>query len=130
MKRPKRMLPQLPPPEAIRIADKEFPRVRYGEGKEDWDADEHPCRDCGVQKGQFHVLDCRIERCPACGEQLISCDCSGQGVLTNSQLDEIMSKITYNVNIVLGDGEPPRKPVKPSKIKREKSGPGESEGEK
>jgi len=121
------MLPELPPPEAIRIADKEFPRVRYGEGKEDWDADEHPCRDCGVQKGQFHVPDCRVERCPACGEQLIPCDCCGEGVLSDAQIEKIVSGLTFKATIVLGGDKPPKKPLKPSKIKRKKTGQGESD---
>jgi hypothetical protein len=33
------------------------------------------CGDCGVKEGQLHVLGCDMEPCPACGGQLISCDC-------------------------------------------------------
>ncbi len=35
----------------------------------------HPCRDCATQPGDFHVVGCCVERCPACGGQAISCDC-------------------------------------------------------
>lgn len=31
------------------------------------------CGDCGVMRGQLHVPTCDMERCPACGEQYISC---------------------------------------------------------
>jgi hypothetical protein len=50
-------------------------RVRYGEEADDWGADQHPCHDCRVIKGQFHVFGCDGERCPVCGGQMISCEC-------------------------------------------------------
>ena len=33
------------------------------------------CHDCGTKEGQLHVLGCDMERCPFCGNQLISCRC-------------------------------------------------------
>jgi len=33
------------------------------------------CKDCGVSEGQLHKSGCDMERCPFCGNQLISCDC-------------------------------------------------------
>ena len=33
------------------------------------------CHDCGVNEGRIHELGCDMERCPFCGNQLISCSC-------------------------------------------------------
>jgi len=34
------------------------------------------CHDCGAREGEFHQPGCDDERCPFCGGQLISCECS------------------------------------------------------
>lgn len=36
---------------------------------------EDVCITCEVKKGQFHLLGCDMECCPACGRQAIECDC-------------------------------------------------------
>jgi hypothetical protein len=55
---------------------RQLPRVRYGEEQDDWGQDMHPCGDCGVDKGEFHVPGCDVEQCPVCAGQAIGCDCA------------------------------------------------------
>ncbi len=57
------------------INDEDYERVRYGDEEDYWGADEQPCGDCAVLKGQFHVPGCDIECCPVCGLQVLDCDC-------------------------------------------------------
>ena len=59
----------------VTVAGHERQRLRYGEEGDDWGADERPCHDCAVVKGQLHVPGCDVERCPRCGDQQISCEC-------------------------------------------------------
>lgn len=37
-----------------------------------------PCHDCGAQPGAYHDPGCDAERCPACGDQSISCRCDAE----------------------------------------------------
>lgn len=41
-------------------------RIRYGSERDDWGADEHPCHDCRVIKGEFQVDGCDGEESPVC----------------------------------------------------------------
>lgn len=33
------------------------------------------CHDCCAEEGQLHLVGCDMERCPFCGNQLITCGC-------------------------------------------------------
>lgn len=33
------------------------------------------CPGCGQEVGKYHLVNCDVERCPICGEQLYSCYC-------------------------------------------------------
>lgn len=61
-------------PEVL-IEGETFTRIPYGSESDDYGADDHACGDCGVVKGQYHVMDCDVEECPRCNGQFISCDC-------------------------------------------------------
>ena len=56
---------------------KRFEPVRVG-GNGDFceNCDEDArCHDCGAMYGHYHHDGCDCERCPICGNQIISCDC-------------------------------------------------------
>lgn len=60
----------------IKLNGNLYPRIPYG--LDGWFNGEFYCHDCNVGKGQIHHMGCDVERCPACGLQLISCDCQDE----------------------------------------------------
>lgn len=64
----------------ISLKGREWHRLTYGqEQRGNYGPDDQPCHDCGALEGQYHVLGCDIEECPACHEQRISCECNRVG---------------------------------------------------
>ena len=52
-----------------------FTRVKYRSERYEQPDRPQQCRDCGVERGQFHVPVCCVEECPRCSQQMLSCRC-------------------------------------------------------
>jgi len=51
-----------------------FARIRYGKESTILVMPKR-CKNCGVEKGQIHVMGCGTERCPKCNGHLWRCGC-------------------------------------------------------
>ena len=63
--------------EKLHIDGEVYQRIKYGE-EPYWTGQLEPeqrCHDCGALLKNYHHWECDMECCPACGEQLIGCDC-------------------------------------------------------
>lgn len=58
------------------------------------------CHDCDVQEGKIHKRGCDMERCPFCGDQLITCTCS----YNQLQIDCSPGSDTYKYGLNLQQG--------------------------
>ena len=62
---------------SIMLGGKTYERIKVGDERDfepNMSAGE-VCHDCNAGVGQYHHSGCDAERCPACGGQLITCDC-------------------------------------------------------
>jgi len=57
----------------------EYIPVKFGDENDGYNLGE-TCSDCGVKKGEYHHIDCDEEKCPVCGDQLLSCYCFDGGI--------------------------------------------------
>lgn len=61
----------------VHIGGRVYDRIRVG-APGDFDEgspEDTRCHDCYALFGHVHHWGCDAERCPACGRQLLSCDC-------------------------------------------------------
>lgn len=54
---------------------KRYNRIPVGDARDFGPGSKENCGDCNAPPGGVHHWGCDCERCPACGLQLISCDC-------------------------------------------------------
>ena len=64
-------------PNSIIYKSEQYEQIKVGcEGDFYEDGDENTrCTDCGAKYGHYHHAGCDCERCPVCGEQLLTCCC-------------------------------------------------------
>lgn len=63
--------------ETLHANGKTYKRIRMGAEGDFFTGEDKDtrCGDCNAAMGELHHWGCDCERCPACGGQLISCDC-------------------------------------------------------
>lgn len=58
------------------------------------------CSDCGAIPGEYHLEGCDCERCPICGNQLITCGCMGKIFSYKYSKKEIKDFITFYKKLI------------------------------
>lgn len=70
----------------VHIDGKVYKRSKVGDSRFEADLSKgERCHDCGATYGHFHHWGCDVERCPVCGDQLISCSCEDVFVETGER---------------------------------------------
>lgn len=100
-------------------------RREYGyAGEEDTS---EPCHDCGVREGVYHHDGCDNEQCPACGGQLLGCECDWVKIGRKNKASEAVGTETETMPRTEPTTTPstpatPPRPSKPNTPIRQKPG--------
>lgn len=55
--------------------NKRYQRIKVGDPGDQFFGKKNPvCPECYAQEGRWHHWNCSVERCPICGEQLVTCE--------------------------------------------------------
>ena len=57
------------------IGSQVYERIAFGEERGLTEKPQNPCPGCAVSAGEYHVSGCEHERCPACHDLAVDCDC-------------------------------------------------------
>jgi hypothetical protein len=75
----------------IVIDGRSYPPIRFCQEPGSPRGHVRRCADCYVRPGRVHHHGCDAERCPACGDQSIGCDCiwAGEEHLREEWIEEL-----------------------------------------
>jgi len=60
-------------PNEFVILGKTYSRIPFGESADDFPGP--ACTECKSAVGSLHEIECALEQCPYCGEQVVYCIC-------------------------------------------------------
>lgn len=84
--------------DTVSIDGKIYDRIKFGyecENLIEEKPEDFRCRDCGVKVGEYHHWNCGIEKCPACKNQLIGCECKDVCI---EEFEDIEESLRYEEN--------------------------------
>lgn len=66
-------------------------RIKAGNENQMWIKEGEKCPDCQVVFGGYHHIECDLERCPVCRDQLSSCGCEISSFILPKTDEELAS---------------------------------------